>query len=185
MYIKGIMANFADQRQNANPGLARRFAIENAFNFEDYDDKDLMEALELKLKVQQLSATDAAKQVAIEMLSRARNRPNFGNIGEVENMLSSAKIAYQRRTTSPDAPFEAEDFDPNYRRSENAAENLTALFKDVIGCEEVVIKLRNYQKIAQTCKAQVGLDIRDMIPTTFVFKGPPGQSPNFLTLIIH
>jgi DNA-binding NtrC family response regulator len=157
-----------------NPGLSRRFAIENAFNFDDYNDAELIQALELKLKVQNLTATDEAKKVAIEVLSRARNRPNFGNIGEVENMLSRAKILYQKRTTSPDAPFEPEDFDPDYRRSENAAENLSALFKDIVGCDEVVEKLAEYQKMAQTCKIQE-IDPREMIPTNFVFKGPPGK----------
>ncbi len=155
--------------------MSRRFSIENAFNFEDYNDADLLKALELKLDEQQLNATSDAKRVAIEVLSRARNRPNFGNIGEVENILSRAKIAYQKRTTLPDADLESQDFDPDYRRSENASQNLATLFKDVIGCEDVIQKLGNYQKIAQTCKTQEGLDVRDMIPTTFLFKGPPGK----------
>lgn len=89
-------------------------------------------------------------------------------------MLSSAKIRYQRRTTSPDAPFEPQDFDPDYRRSENAAGNLVALFKDIVGSDGVVGKLGKFQRMAQTCKAQ-GIDPREMIPTNFVFKGPPGK----------
>jgi len=157
-----------------NPGLSRRFAIENAFHFHDYNDAELMEALEWKLKDQQLTATDEAKRVAIEVLSRARNRPNFGNIGEVENILSSAKTRYQERTTLPNAPFEPQDFDPDHRRNENAATNLAALFKDVIASEAVVEKLRKFQIMAQTCREK-GMDPREMIPTNFVFKGPPGM----------
>lgn len=134
-----------------------------------------MKALELKLKLQNLTATDAAKGVAIQVLSRARNRPNFGNIGEVENMLSAAKIRYQKRTTSPDGPFEPEDFDPDYRRNENAAGNLADMFKDIVGCEKVVEKLARFQKMAQTCKSQ-DMDPCEMIPMTFVFKGPPGET---------
>lgn len=130
--------------------------------------------MEWKLKDQQLTATDEAKRVAIEVLGRARNRPNFGNIGEVENMLSRAKVFYQRRTTSPNAPFEPQDFDPDYRRSENAAGNLVSLFKDVVGSDAVVEKLGKFQRMAQTCKLQ-GMDPREMIPTNFVFKGPPGK----------
>ncbi|KIM32087.1 hypothetical protein M408DRAFT_63388 [Serendipita vermifera MAFF 305830] len=160
-------------QQNVNPGLARRFAIENAFYFHDYTDDELLKALEWKLKDQDLTATDEAKRVAIDVLGRARNRPNFGNIGEVENMLSRAKILYQERTTSPDAPFEPQDFDPDYRRNENAAQNLSELFKDVVGSDAVVEKLGKFQRMAQTCVAQ-GMEPREMIPTNFIFKGPPG-----------
>ena len=60
-----------------------RFAIESAFRFEDFNDEELLEILELKMKHQDLDATPKAKSVAIEVLSRGRNRPNFGNAGEV------------------------------------------------------------------------------------------------------
>jgi hypothetical protein len=127
----------------------------------------------MKLKDQDLEATDAAIQVAMQVLSRARNRPNFGNIGEVENVLSQAKIRLQGRSAPADAPFEPEDFDPDYKRNEKADENLNDLFKDVVGCEAVVQKLRGYQQIDEACKVR-GDDPRDMVPTNFVFKGPPG-----------
>lgn len=60
-----------------------RFAIESAFHFEDFNNDELLEILELKLRHQDLDATPEAKAVAIEVLSRGRNRPNFGNAGEV------------------------------------------------------------------------------------------------------
>jgi len=133
-----------------------------------------------KLKVQDLSATDAAKDIAIEVLSRLRNRPNFGNAGELENLLSVAKNNYQKRMShlphssrSADILFEPQDFDPDYERSANATSNLKELFKDVVGCEKIVEKLEGYQRIAHASKQQ-GRDPRDLIPTNFVFKGPPG-----------
>ena len=170
-------------QQNVNPGLARRFAIENAFRFEDFNDDDLREIMDLKLKLQDLSATDAAKDVAIEVLSRSRNRPNFGNAGELENLLSVAKNNYQKRMAhfpyharSAEILFEPQDFDPDYQRSANATSNLKEIFKDVVGCEKIVKKLEGYQRIAQASK-QSGRDPRDLIPTNFVFKGPPGLFP--------
>lgn len=39
------------------------------------------------MRQQDLNATKEAKVVAIEVLSRARNRPNFGNAGEVRAQL--------------------------------------------------------------------------------------------------
>jgi hypothetical protein len=74
-----------------NPGLTRRFRLSDAFHFEDFIDLDLILVLDLKLRKQDLKATDKTKKVAIEVLARERDRPNFGNIGAVENLLSRAK----------------------------------------------------------------------------------------------
>ncbi|CAA7267397.1 unnamed protein product [Cyclocybe aegerita] len=161
-------------------GLARRFKIEDAFQFEDFSDTELQQIMELKLKKQDLGATDEAKHVAIELLRRMRNRPNFGNAGEVENLIVQGKtrcLARRQKLTPAERPvdviFEPGDFDPDYKRSENASANLTKLFSDIVGHSEIIQRLRNYQEIANTCKAR-GMDARDRIPTNFIFTGPPG-----------
>ncbi|KAF8531244.1 P-loop containing nucleoside triphosphate hydrolase protein [Gautieria morchelliformis] len=176
----GYDAEIKEMFQNVNPGLARRFAIEDAFRFEDFSDPELLEILSLKLKQQDLDATDKAKAVAIEVLSRARNRPNFGNAGEVENLLSKAKNNYQTRQASLhtaqrsfEVVFQPQDFDIDFDRAENSDERLKKLFENVIGCERTIEKLKGYQHIARVMKAK-GSDARDLIPTNFVFKGPPG-----------
>jgi AAA lid domain len=163
--------------------------MKDAFVFEDYSNEDLLKALEWKLKEADLTATDTAKKVAIDVLEKARNRPNFGNIGEVENLLSEAKIRYQTRQNllPPDrrssvAPFEPKDFDPGYDRGERASENLAKLFKDVSGFEGIVEKLSRWQTVAKNSKAR-GKDPRDFIPTSFVFKGPPGKFPYEMSLL--
>ena len=110
-----------------------------------------MKALDWKLKSQDRTATDAAKKVAIEVLARQRQRPNFGNIGEVENQLSAARMRYQERQSSlplsersPNAPFEPQDFDPEFDRSKDAASNLAKLFEDMVGAEEIIAKLHKW-----------------------------------------
>lgn len=115
-------------------------------------------------------------------MSRARNRPNFGNGGEVENVISQAKVRQQKREAklpiserSADIVLLPEDFDPEHNRHENASSNLQKLFEDVVGCEEIVKKLGDYQKVAAQMKAR-GKEPRFHIPTNFVFKGPPGKS---------
>ena len=119
--------------------------------------------------------------MAIEVLARQRQRPNFGNIGEVENLLSAAKARYQDRQSSlpfsqrdPNAPFEPQDFDPDFNRSKDAASNLAKLFEDMVGAEEIIGKLGKWQHMAKIRKA-MGMDLQ-MIPTNFIFKGPPGMS---------
>ena len=119
--------------------------------------------------------------MAIEVLARLRQRPNFGNIGEVENLLSAAKTRCQERQSSlplslrdPNAPFEPQDFDPEFDRSKDAASNLAKLFEDMVGAEGTIGKLHKWQQMAKNLKAK-GKDFR-MIPTNFIFKGPPGMS---------
>ncbi|KAJ6531790.1 P-loop containing nucleoside triphosphate hydrolase protein [Mycena capillaripes] len=179
-----LMLGYEDQMmemfQNVNPGLSRRFNIESAFRFEDFDDSELLDILNSKLAGQNLDATDTAKNVAIELLGRARIRPNFGNAGEVENLLSLAKKRYQTRQNllppqnrSFDVVFEPQDFDPEFDRSSHASTNLVKLFEDVVGCDEIITKLAEYQTTANTAKLR-GMDVRDLIPTNWVFKGPPG-----------
>ncbi|KAG2138476.1 P-loop containing nucleoside triphosphate hydrolase protein [Suillus clintonianus] len=168
-------------QEDVNPGFARRFAIEDAFMFEDFTEPQLQEIFERKLKDQDLSATAKAEQVALGLLSRRKNRPNFGNGGEVENMLTFAKDRYLKRQASQssdmsmslDIVFEPEDFDPDWDRDQRAAANLTQLFEDMVGCEAVIQKLGDYQNMAQGMKAS-GLDMRKQIPTSFIFKGPSG-----------
>ncbi|KAI6004453.1 ATPases of the AAA+ class [Pisolithus orientalis] len=177
--LLGYKEHMEEMFQNVNPGLAHRFAIENAFIFDDFTEPQLMQVLDLELKNQDLSATNDAKRVARDLLSRMKNRPNFGNASEVENLLGLAKARYQKRmATIPAArraqvTFEPQDFDPDYKRDQNASANLAKLFEDVVGCDNIIKKLEDYQKIARAMKAQ-GLDMRTQIPSNFIFKGPPG-----------
>lgn len=83
--------------QNVNEGLSRRFPLGNAFVLADFDDSELEKIVHYKLEQQALSAITAPVALAIGILSRKRNGLNFGNAGEVENLISVAKMRYQRR----------------------------------------------------------------------------------------
>lgn len=169
--------------QNVNPGLSRRFAIEDAFHFQDFTNSQLRQILELKLKSQGLDSTEDAKNVVCDLLGRGRMRPNFGNAGEIENQISAAKARHQARHSKMevskrpvDVVFEPQDFDTDFRRGEDAALNCRKLFEDVVGCEDIVTQLEEYQQIALNTKA-AGEDPHELIPTNFIFKGPPGIHP--------
>ena len=173
--LLGYKEKMEEMFRNTNPGLSRRFALDDAFDFEDFDDDQLREILELKLKKQCLEATEEAKDVAISMLARARHRPNFGNAGEVENMISHAKASPKPLSgRSADLVFEPQDFDVNFDRSANASVNCRALFKDILGCEEIVGKLEGFVQTSCSMRAR-GIDPREHIPFNFIFKGPPGK----------
>lgn len=163
--------------QNVNPGLSRRFPMSSAFQFQDFNDEDLQEILELKLKQQGFKTTNQAKGVVRELLNRARNRPNFGNAGEIDIFLNEAKSRHQRRLSRKETTnvqiLEARDFDENFDRAERADTNVAMLFADTVGNEQVVSRLEEYQQSVRKMK-ELEIDPKECIPFNFLFKGPPG-----------
>ncbi|KAL1838403.1 hypothetical protein VTJ49DRAFT_2687 [Mycothermus thermophilus] len=163
--------------QNVNPGLSRRFPIASGFTFEDFTDDQLRKILDMKIKKQGYEATDQATNVAMEMLMRARNRPNFGNAGEVDILLDTAKSRHQTRFAKGEAKsaslLEARDFDEDFDRAERTETNVRKLFEGTVGSEQVVSLLEGYQQTVRTMKA-LELDPKEDIPFNFLFRGPPG-----------
>ena len=189
--LLGYEPQMVDMFQNVNPGLTRRFQLSDAFRFEDFNDAELQEILQLKLGNQDLGATQQAISTAIDVLSRLRNGLNFGNGGDVENLISKAKANYQARQSalpaahrSIDFTFEPQDFDTDYGRASDAKTNLQELFKDVVGCEGIIAKLDGFLKVAKGMRAN-GLEPRGQIPMNFIFKGPPGNRKAFPALCIE
>jgi Cdc6-like AAA superfamily ATPase len=167
--------------QNVNPAFGRRFPLSSAFVFEDYTDEELSDILELKLRQQGFAATEEAKQVAMEVLSRARNHRNFGNAGEVDIILDRAKESQQKRLSTSDGendPFllVAQDFDADFDRGNRAMTGIREIFRDFVGANSIVEKLEKYQRITQNA-AVLDINPRSLIPFNFLFKGPPGRSP--------
>lgn len=178
-----LLLGYKDQMQamlespHTNPGLARRFPIAAAFTFEDFNDQQLLQILNLKLKKQSFDATGEAKNVAIGMLSRARNRPNFGNGGEIDIILDATKERHQARLSRGEAAsrqlLEARDFDEQFDRASMSETNVQKLFEGTLGTEDTVALLEGYQQTVRAMKA-LDMDPKESIPFNFLFKGPPG-----------
>jgi Holliday junction resolvasome RuvABC ATP-dependent DNA helicase subunit len=160
--------------QASNPGLARRFPMSSAFEFDDFTDEELREILDLKLKEQTYTAPDDAKNVAMEVLARARNHRHFGNAGEVDVLLSRAKELQQARLaacTEEYDPFllESQDFDADFERPSHAEVRIRDLFKDFVGADDLVEKLVGYSRMVQNAKAL------EMSVSFFSFSGSPSS----------
>ncbi|KAM3068967.1 hypothetical protein ACMFMG_004144 [Clarireedia jacksonii] len=178
--LLGYKEPMLEMLAQSNPGLSRRFPAANAFTFENFTMEELEKILRSKLESYVLEATEEAIKVAMDVLQKASTRLNFGNGGEVENLISAARSNYQARMSSipiSDRPgkwiFQPEDFDPEFDRGKSAHANLRKLFSDVIGCQNIVKQLGQYQNVYKAMKSR-GIDPRPYIPTNFVFKGPPG-----------
>ncbi|KAK3345693.1 P-loop containing nucleoside triphosphate hydrolase protein [Neurospora tetraspora] len=175
-----LLLGYKDQMEtmfhNVNPGLARRFPIASGFNFEDFSDDELQKIFDLKINQQGYQATAGAAVVAMEMLKRARNRPNFGNAGEVDILLNDAKARHQQRLAKGKAQsetlFEPQDFDGDFDRATKSGTNVRKLFEGSVGSEEVIALLEGYQETVRTFKS-IGMDPKENIPFNFLFRGPP------------
>ncbi|KAK5988189.1 NFX1-type zinc finger-containing protein 1 [Cladobotryum mycophilum] len=175
-----IMIGYQEQMeqmfQNVNPGLSRRFSVDNPFVFEDFDDDGLRQVLDLKLKTSGFATTGEGKRAALDVLIRERNRPNFGNGGAVENLLSKAKLSYQKRMSSGKVKrnqLEPVDFDEDFDRSTRKDTNVRQLFKDDIGREDIIAMLEKIQSRVRQLKS-LDMDVKEEIPFNFLFRGPPG-----------
>ncbi|KAH7137463.1 P-loop containing nucleoside triphosphate hydrolase protein [Dactylonectria estremocensis] len=179
--LVGYTDGIQEMLRNTNPGLRRRFPLEQAFVFTDYNDEDLNQILRLKMAGEQITASQPAMDVAAEVLRRMRDRPNFGNGGDVSNLLDQAIARFADNVTQSlennngdeNTTLEREDFDPEWNRGQGASEKCRLLFHGLIGFEVVIDQLQGYQRMAANMR-RVGRDPRQRVPFTFLFKGPPG-----------
>ncbi|KAM0354342.1 hypothetical protein ACHAPU_001386 [Fusarium lateritium] len=173
--LLGYKEQMEEMFQNVNPGLSRRFPLSSAFVFEDFDDAALAKILNMKLGKSGFTATDKAKIVALDVLRRARNRPNFGNAGEIDILLDRAKASHQKRVSSGrvkrHGTLEAVDFDEEFDRAEKGDTDIKKLFAGDVGRDGLISVLQGYQKRVREAKR---LEFDPEIPFNFLFRGPPG-----------
>ncbi|KAL2856400.1 P-loop containing nucleoside triphosphate hydrolase protein [Aspergillus pseudodeflectus] len=162
---------------NSNPGLKRRFPLDTAIRLSDYKPEQLIEILDLKMARDEATATEEAKKVAHEMLALASHRPNFGNGGDVENLLSRAMLSYQTRAEDYDCNvpvcLEPQDFDPKHNRIFDADQTCKSLFSGLLGMENLYTTFRNYERTAIGMRRR-RVSPQEHIPFAFIFKGSPG-----------
>ncbi|KAJ3312151.1 hypothetical protein HDU76_002958 [Blyttiomyces sp. JEL0837] len=176
----GYREQMEEMMTNSNPGLSRRFAIDDAFIFDDFTDDELWKILNLKLKKKGLSASFKVQRTAIEILKQHRRRPNFGNGGAVENLISTAimNMANRQKLLPPHeralaTNLESRDFDPRDPSDISRDSDPTHIFSNLIGCEELLNQMLVYKGSVEMAKAQ-GKNPMDVVPLLFRFVGPPG-----------
>ncbi|QIX01542.1 hypothetical protein AMS68_007059 [Peltaster fructicola] len=175
--LLGYQEQMEKMLRDANPGLARRFPLSEAFVFEDFTDDELREVVKLKLKQQAYDATDDAMEQIMAILQRARNKMHFGNAGEVDIILNSSKARHLQRCAdqnlSNNATFEAIDCNPDFNRASEKPFSIPELFKDSLGHDWLITRLQEIWNVVANMKSR-GFDPRKQVPYNFVFCGPPG-----------
>lgn len=165
--------------KEANPGLARRFQLSSAFEFDDYSDDQLARILRDKAAAMGWELTWAAVEAAVAELGKERMKPNFGNAGAVVNLLTAAIQRFERRharcTPSERATMTRLDVADLVDAGDSAAGTaaMDELFADLVGCSGVLRKLREIRDTIALAQ-QLGRDPMDDVETAFVFTGAPG-----------
>ena len=153
---------------NVNPGLSRRFQLENAFEFPDYSDTALLRIMLSKIEARGLTiATHVAKR-AVGLLAKARAKPHFGNAGSIENLICEAVQRQQNRGSDA---FVLADFGLIADKVDHRS--LDTLFDDLIGSEAIKGQLRNLRDLVEF-EQQQGKDPKGTVGFNYIFSGNPG-----------
>jgi len=163
--------------RKANPGLARRFDLENAFVFDDYDDQALLKILLQNVRKRSLKVSlSDAKAAVRKRLAKQRLRPNFGNAGAAEALVAEAVQRRERRLESLDASQRSMERDlvlEDLYVEPDHVKDPSLVFDGLIGCQEIKQKLTEYRAVVDAARI-AGRDPMDDLGMTFCFQGSPG-----------
>ena len=166
--------------RRANPGLARRFPIADAFVFKEFDEAQLKAVLDFKMHKEGFTMTDEAKKLALESLKNAKQRPNFGNGREVTNLIGRALANYRTRfgrmseeQRSGDTCFEPEDIDPHYKQVLGVEDEVEQIFDHYVGVDHLKDQFKALARRANALR-RAGRDPVPFMSFHLIFKGPFG-----------
>ncbi|CAO2653375.1 Nn.00g027860.m01.CDS01 [Neocucurbitaria sp. VM-36] len=166
--------------QRANPGLARRFPMADAFIFKEFNEAQLEGVLDYNMHKEGFKMTDEAKKLALESLNNAKQRPNFGNGGEVTNLIGRALANYRTRfgrmsleERTGDTCFEPEDIDPHYKLVLSLEDQVEHIFDHYVGVNHLKDQFKALARRANALR-RAGRDPIPFMPFHLVFKGPLG-----------
>ena len=107
---------------DSQPELAAVFPFESAVLVDECNDDELEERLNLQLLRGGARATEDAREVALMVLDRSRNSPNYGSKSSILKLISQAKLcAYKRGEARVGADQSSgplllpQDFDSDFR----------------------------------------------------------------------
>ena len=89
----GYEKQMRDMFTKQNPGLKRRFPIEQAFEFTDFTASELIEIFQMKCQQQNVKCDDFEVLERVEkLLKKQKVMAHFGNAGSVEQLLREATL---------------------------------------------------------------------------------------------
>lgn len=123
----------------SNPGLHRRFPVENRFDFPDYQPEQLFQILIQQLDQQDLQVPEEIQANLRKIIQAMANekRDNFGNAGEMRNLANSL----ERRCLARTARESGDPFQVSLIMDDISAEYQQYLSPEAINLDEVIREL--------------------------------------------
>ena len=168
----------------ANDGLPRRFPIEDAFIFEQFDEQQLRLVLKETLRRKEARMTDEAFETAMETLQLEKQSPYFGNGGAVAKIVERSQLHYtsrlremtteeRKRVSKEGGYLIPDDVNPLRIDLKELRKPVELLFSGMIGMDNVREKMCGYADLALSIKNN-GRPLAQLMPFHFAFKGPKG-----------
>ena len=168
MIMLGYKDEMDEMMRNVNPGLSRRFQIENAFIFPDFNDESLLRIMMASARAKEVPLKFRVAKKAVGILSKARAKPNFGNAGAVDNLLAQAIVNMQARDAT-----ELCDVDFGHKGDNPDASVLDGLFDDFIGCLSIKQAMNELRATVEFAVAK-GQPANSEVGFNWLFLGNPG-----------
>jgi hypothetical protein len=167
-YEKEMRSMFRD----CNPGLSRRFRIDDPLLFADYNDADLTAIMVARATALDLTVShDVAASAVRHVLAKQRAQPNFGNAGAVDNLLRAALQKAHLRTDAKKVNGRLELIANDLFRPpvQGAAR---AKLSSLANVDSVLVEIDRIEKLV-TKANRTGSDPSAVLKN-YVFAGPPG-----------
>ena len=162
-------------RNCQNPGLKRRFNLEEGLYFEDFNDDELRKILKDLIVNSSLSVDPSTLDYAVKLISMRRRLDDFGNAGECSALLDRAKMKLSsRKAKGGMIPRPNHLIMDDFTGEETTAEKAKQAFADLEATDHIMEIINELQDTMTEAKAQ-GRDPADIVDGLhMIFTGPPG-----------
>ncbi|XP_065661944.1 uncharacterized protein LOC136084825 isoform X2 [Hydra vulgaris] len=171
--LLGYEPQMREMLREKNPGLARRFAIDYPFVFEDYSESKLFVILKGVCKRENIQMSMEASEAILKLLEKQRAQANFGNAGAIDNVICDALAKVSSRPLTLEGMIELIPSDIGGRDAEkfNGSDPFARLNKLYLveNIRQQLIEIKNTFQVAQT---ESSIDRPEL--GHFVFQGAPG-----------
>jgi hypothetical protein len=170
----GYRSEMSKMLRDQNPGLARRFDVNFAVQFDDLSDNELLVVFSQLCRDAELRAPFLVQLHAVGVLAKMKRLPNFGNVGAAKTLFADAKKRMTvRLRDNKDAPrkLTIEDVDAS---AELTRDPLQTLERELAG--------RGFGDVERELR-QLGERVRvrqrdgrslDGLVGNYIFTGAPG-----------
>jgi DNA replication protein DnaC len=183
--IAVVMIGYPDEMltmcNEVNPGLARRFDIENMVEFEDFSDEDLEWILKFHCDKRGVRCPPDVVTAAIDKIAKNRPQRTFGNAGTVVNALSDAIKKRTKQTKSgSELVLQKEDFGITKRASwEEDLEKLKGADIEIIKGRLKMLE----QSVRESRKLKLSKDDMPQL-SNYVFVGNSGTGKTTVARVL-